>query len=173
MVRHLTRLDDSSPGSKEGPTLYKFMGILICGGMLTASAWLGSRINAQDTSQPVENPFEKFHQQRVQAPAPASSSEMNDVNRRRVTDLVRQSQLKLQQGQTEEALRLAAVASRTARLSGLVFAPGQVTPDMMIARIRESVTAPQSDLQLAGFADQQQAAPSTPEGRNQLAQNLL
>lgn len=173
MVRHLTRLDDSSPGSKEGPTLYKFMGILICGGMLTASAWLGSRINAQDTTQPVENPFEKFQQQRVQAPTPANSSQTSDVNRRRVTDLVRQSQLKLQQGQTEEALRLAAVASRTAQLSGLVFAPGQVTPDMMIARIRESVTAPKSDLQLAGFADQQQAAPSTPEGRNQLAQNLL
>lgn len=173
MVRHLNRQDHICQGSKEGPTLYKFMGLLICGGMLTASAWLSSRIDAQEASPPVENPFEKYRQQQSQSATPTEMPQVSDVNRRRVHDMLRQSQLKLQQGQTEEALRLAAVASRTAQQWQITFAPGQVTPDMMIARIRESVQKPAQDVQLAGFAGEQKAAPATPEGRNQLAQNLL
>lgn len=172
MVRHRTRDKDIRLGSKEGPTLYRFMGLLICGSVLTASAWLGSRVTAQDPAQPVDNPFERYSRQ-TQAPPPAIIPAGNDVNRRRVVDTMRQAQAKLKQGDLAEAVRLANVASRTAQQFQVRFEPGELTPNQLIAQIRTQATAKSDGIQLTGFAREPQAAPATPQGRHQLAQNLL
>ncbi|WP_139228403.1 type II secretion system protein GspD [Planctomicrobium piriforme] len=167
--------------------MFRTYGLLLRGSLLGTSLWLGSQIHAQDPAGQTADPFAAPPRQGFQpAPEAGSALAQDDVNRRRVTDQLRQAKQKLQQGQREEALRLAARAAGMAQQWQITFAPNELSPQRLIAEIRASAPAngamlaqgqsPNAVTPVAGLAPANPAAGmggEAQQAQRELAQGLL
>ncbi|MCA9088867.1 MAG: hypothetical protein KDA90_09570, partial [Planctomycetaceae bacterium] len=178
--------------------MFRIFGLLMCGGLVAASAWLARQTHAQAPAGDEANPFAQFRQQSQSAtgqtspaanpfgPTPSAGTDsfgavsgneagLADPNRVRVQDLMRQARAKQQAGQREEALRLASIAARTAAAWQVTLGPNEQTPAQLVAQLQGS--APQRPA-TEMFAQQAPTAipsqvPETLAERRDYAQKVL
>ncbi|MCA9080591.1 MAG: hypothetical protein KDA58_08525, partial [Planctomycetaceae bacterium] len=181
--------------------MFKIFGLLACGGLIAASAWLAGPTHAQDPAGTEANPFAQFQRPAQQAsptgeasnpfapreaaaPAPVSpfapssgrSGSLADANRLRILDLMRQARTKFEAGEQDEALRLASVAARMSTAWQVQFAPTEQSPAQLLSQIQGGTPAPTANSG-AIFAEQSAPlpaqAPQDEAGRKEYAQQLL
>lgn len=161
--------------------MFRTYELLMRGGLLSASLWLGFQVHAQDSY--ASDPFGNTPKQGFQAvPESESTLAPEDVNRKRVADQLREAKLKLQQGQREEALRLTARAASMAQQWKVTFGPNELSPQKMIAEIRNSARTTPGTM-LSQSTEAQGMTPGVPgataaagagsQADHELAQSLL
>ncbi|MCA8995786.1 MAG: hypothetical protein KDA80_02345 [Planctomycetaceae bacterium] len=148
--------------------MFRFVGLLMCGGLLSASFWLSSQTRAQEPAPAETNPFARFQQPPQTASSQGNAPNPNDVNRLRIRQQLQQAQLKLQQGKPQEALVLAELAERSSRKWNVAYAPGETTPAMLVTRIRQSL--PQNIAQRQSIPAE---VPTTEQGRRDYVKAVL
>lgn len=150
--------------------MFRFLGLLMCGGLLTAGLWLNGQTRAQDPVRTDANPFERYQQSPPPSAGPTAPpvATSPDVNRLKVQDQLRQARLKLQQGNPQEALRLAELAARMSQQWKVTFAPGEPTPAALVAEIRQQ--APQVAATRPAIPA---TVPETEEGRKAYVKTVL
>lgn len=155
---------DTGQRLKEGPTLYRILGLLICSGLLTTSVWLSKRTEAQEAMQLDTNPFAQLNQ---------NSTPASDVNRRRVSDMLAQARAALRSGNQQEALRWAMTADQFARQQGVAFGATEQSPQKFLAELRGESPL-QAGTQLTSFEQKMpETVPATPEGKREYVRQLL
>ena len=179
--------------------MIRIIGLLMCGGLLTASLWLANRTNAQEPAASEDNPFARFksssetEQQAQPAANPfteqpaanpfteqpaanpfrqASGSAPTDANRLRVQDYMKQAKKAQQAGNTAEAVRLASLASRMASAWQLSFQPNEQSPLQLLAEL-QGRQAPLAGGEVLAANPIPEEVPTTPEGLRDYAQQVL
>jgi len=151
--------------------MFRKYGLLVCG-----SLFLASQLQAQDAASQSGDPFAIPSRQGFQsAPATDAANLEVDVNRRRIADQMRQARVKMEQGQRDEALRLAARAAGMAQQWKITFAPNETSPQKLIAEIRAG--SPQAAPGALAASKAPTATPASASNatqvQRQIAQDLL
>jgi len=142
---------------------------LLLGGLLSTGMWLGAQSFAQEIPPQANDPFGGMPKQGFQAVDPSGAvSPLDDVNRRRVSDHLKQARLRLQQGQRDEALRLTARAAQIAKQFNVVFGPNEMTPQKMVAEITGH-----SDTLVAGTGAAKMPVTGEAQAQKEQVQKLL
>ena len=118
-----------------GRTLKRYLGLVACGGLVTACVWINSQINAQESATK-RNPFDRDQTGSTSGAPSSKSTRSAEVNRRRVEDQMRNARLAFGNGDTDEAMRLAKVAEQMARQFKVTFKKDEQTPTALISLIQ-------------------------------------
>ncbi|MCA8991891.1 MAG: hypothetical protein KDA88_07925 [Planctomycetaceae bacterium] len=166
--------------------MVRYIGLLMCGCLIAASAWLAGQTNAQDAGSESENPFARFRSQggspESAQPAPAASGNPfaqstatapSDANRLRVQDYMRQSRTAQKAGNTAEAVRLASLAARMSSSWGLTFAPSEQSPLQLLAELQGQPVQDNAATALAMGTNVPERNPQSPDEMRSYSQELL
>ncbi|MEZ5942150.1 MAG: hypothetical protein R3C18_12225 [Planctomycetaceae bacterium] len=166
--------------------MVRYIGLLMCGCLIAASAWLAGQTNAQDAGSESENPFARFRSQggspESAQPAPAASGNPfaqstatapSDANRLRVQDYMRQSRAAQKAGNAAEAVRLASLAARMSSSWGLTFAPSEQSPLQLLAELQGQPVQDNAATALAMGSNVPERNPGTPDELRSYSQELL